>query len=411
MRGTCSVVLGAAAFGLVVLAGPPPSPAQTPFDLMDRDGDGRLSREEFRGDPTAFRRLDRNGDGYISREEATGTPLLGSERRSPSELLYVDTHNHLVGPRRGGPSSPMDSDAPARAALAAMDSAGVKLNLVMPMPQGAEQAHHLYLNDILPVVKRYPGRFAVLGGGDTLNVLIQQAVKAGRVTEALRKEFDATAATLVSKGIVGFGEMAAEHFSMRADHPYVSAPPDHPLFLRLAELAATYDLPVDIHMDAIPEEMPLPPRLQSPPNPSTLKANMPGFERLLAHNRRARIVWAHLGWDNTGRRTVELTRWLLAAHPNLSLSVRVASGMQARGVDASTFPLDGAGRLKPDWLALFREFPDRFVMGSDEIVQGGDRHPSAGSIRATADLLRQLPPDLQRAIGYENAYRLYKLPR
>ena len=38
-------------------------------------------------------------------------------------------------------------------------------------------------------------------------------------------------------------------------------------------------------------------------------------------------------------------------------------------------------------------------------------HPSAGSIRSTVSLLNQLPPKLRNQIGYENAYRLYKLKK
>ncbi len=110
-------------------------------------------------------------------------------------------------------------------------------------------------------------------------------------------------------------------------------------------------------------------------------------------------------------RTVDLTRKLLLDHSNLFLSIRVAGGMQARNVVHPTFPLDGEGRVKEEWLALFQEFPDRFVIGSDEIVQKGNRHPSAGSIKSTVGLLQQLPMELQQKIGYENAYRLYKLER
>jgi len=56
----------------------PYDPAE--FDRLDRNADGRLSVDEYRGaqgaNPTAedeFRRLDRNGDGVISRREWNGT--------------------------------------------------------------------------------------------------------------------------------------------------------------------------------------------------------------------------------------------------------------------------------------------------------------------------------------------------
>ncbi len=431
MRKMSLALFGSLFFFVIIIFGTTLSLAQTPFQRMDRDGDGRLSQREFRGKPPAFKRMDRNADGYISRQEANGTFLAGEKRKShrdnldgqqqqpvieqspvtPVELIYVDTHNHLVGRIGRGESRQFDYEGPAKTALSIMDTTGVKINLVMPMPQDDEQENRLYLDDILPVVKQYPGRFAVLGGGGSLNVMIQQALKVGHVSDAAKKKFDDTAAELIKKGVLGFGEMTAEHFSMKADHHYESSPPDHVLFLRLADLAAKYDVPIDIHMEAIPEEMELPLRLKSPPNPRILKPNIAGFERLLAHNRNARIIWVHLGWDSTGKRTVELTRELLLKHPNLYMSIRVAGGMQARNVERSTFPLDRQGNVKQDWLTMFNEFHDRFIIGSDEIILQGSRHPSAGSIQATVGLLQQLPDELRRKIGYENAYRLYKLPQ
>jgi hypothetical protein len=49
---------------------------------LDRDGDGKVSRQEFDGPPTHFRHIDRNGDGYITVDEApTGPPGRGGPPR------------------------------------------------------------------------------------------------------------------------------------------------------------------------------------------------------------------------------------------------------------------------------------------------------------------------------------------
>jgi len=361
--------------------------------------------------------MDRNSDGFVSRQEAAGLPLTGrnakakpadrgSSLEASTELVYVDTHNHLVNRRVRGQ---FHFERPAGIALESMNAVGVKLNLLMPMPQAVNQKLRLRLEDLLPIVEKYPKRFAALGGGGSLNVMIQQAIDEGRVTAAMEEEFDARALELVRKGAVGFGEMTAEHFSMGEDHPYETVAPDHPLFLRLADLAAKYGLPIDLHMEAIPEEMPMPARFPSPPHPQALKPNISAFERLLAHNRKAKIIWVHLGWCNTGRRTIALTHRLLAEHPNLYMSIRIASGMRERKVAKTTFPLDKDGWVKQEWSLLFEEFPDRFIIGSDEIVKPANDHPSAGSIRSTVGLLEQLPHELKSRIGYENAYRLYRL--
>jgi len=47
----------------------------------------------------------------------------------------------------------------------------------------------------------------------------------------------------------------------------------------------------------------------------------------------------------------------------------------------------------------------------DEIIKPANNHPSAGSIRSTVSMLEQLPWKLKSQIGYENAYRLYKLKK
>lgn len=61
MKKFC-LALFAASAGMVFAAGP--------FDNLDRDGDGKLSRAEVPPDRREqFGRIDRSGDGYISREE------------------------------------------------------------------------------------------------------------------------------------------------------------------------------------------------------------------------------------------------------------------------------------------------------------------------------------------------------
>lgn len=43
--------------------------AEQRFQKIDRDGDGRLSRDEFRGSEERFRALDRNNDGFLTPDE------------------------------------------------------------------------------------------------------------------------------------------------------------------------------------------------------------------------------------------------------------------------------------------------------------------------------------------------------
>jgi Ca2+-binding EF-hand superfamily protein len=48
-------------------AGPQPG---SRIMAMDKDGDGKVSRDEYRGAPALFDRLDANGDGFVNKDEA-----------------------------------------------------------------------------------------------------------------------------------------------------------------------------------------------------------------------------------------------------------------------------------------------------------------------------------------------------
>lgn len=330
-----------------------------------------------------------------------------ADDRPPAQtaVRYADTHVHLdgkAGPLGGGEQ---DYEAAAAVALASMDELGVRLAVLLPPPFVPDHFNRYDYAPLAAVVRRHPERFAFLGGGGSLNSLIQAAVRAGKTTPEVRREFEAKAREILAAGAAGFGEIALEHLSFRPEHPYESAPPDHELLLLLADLAAAGDAVIDLHMEAVAASKPLPGSFRSPPNPATLRENVAGLERLLAHNGKARIVWAHAGWDNTGDWTVELSRRLLTAHANLCMSLKVDPLSLPAGR-----PLDDGGRLKAEWLRLFESFPERFVLGSDQFYVAPGlplRRPS--SCRGPKTLLDQLPPELARKVGWENAARLYRL--
>lgn len=316
-------------------------------------------------------------------------------------MAYIDAHAHLDG--RFSPRA-ADYEGAVQVALATMDGLGVRKTLVMPPPFSPGHPNLYDFEDFLPVLGQHPARFGFLGGGGSLNPMIQEAAHSGRLSDALLRRFDARAAEVVRAGATGFGEITAEHFSFRSGHPYESAPADHPLLLRLADAAARLDVVLDLHMEAVAAELPLPRWLQSPLNPPTLRENVRAFERLLAHNRKARIIWAHAGWDNTGHRTVDLSRRLLEAHPNLYMSLKV--GRESRP-ETGLLTADG---IRAEWVDLIRAFPDRFVIGSDQF-HASPRSPQRWPQRADGArrLLDRLPGEVARLVAQDNAIRIYRL--
>jgi predicted TIM-barrel fold metal-dependent hydrolase len=325
----------------------------------------------------------------------------GYADNDPGGLRYVETHVHLV------PVSSAGIQAAAEETVRFMDELGMIKCFVMPPPGSAEGGIPKDYEIFAAVARGNPDRFGFLAGGGSLNPMIQQAVLSGDVTDAMVEEFRSTAARIVDSGALGFGEMAAEYFSFNENHPYMSAPPDHPLFLTLADIAAEAGVPIDLHMEAVPSDgFPFPAdrfSSRSSRNPQVLTGNIEPFKRLLAHNRDARVVWVHAGWDHTGAMTVELLRTLLRENPNLYFSIK--DHEHSLGQNRI---LDENGNVKQEWLTLFEEFPDRFVFGSDNFYMPpgapSDMPDSSGCSRLILD---QLPMEIAREFAYQNVEKIY----
>ena len=340
-----------------------------------------------------------------------GGPSLSDEFLASGPPI-IDTHAHLQALARSG----MDWDGGLRTALGNMDRLNIRRTLILPPPQpyGFEAAYDL---EFASAVKRNASRFAIVAGGGSLNPMINRRRAETSVSTDVTREFDGVAAKIADAGAVAFGEMTCEHFSGFVGHPYVSAPPDHPLFLRLADIAAERDLPIDLHMETVPADMamPAPFRERSGFNPEKVAGNIERFERLLAHNRKTRIVWVHLGWDVTGFRTLDLTRALLGRHENLYLQLRPLPPPQpgAANVPLFNFVLTSELKAEPAWSDLMAEYPDRFVLGSDSfyVAPGVDpRVRFAPPLPFVRPFVNSLPPDLGARVAHRNAGMLYKLP-
>lgn len=328
----------------------------------------------------------------------------------PARPPFIDTHVHLDGIT----ASATDYPGAAETALAAFLPPGVRTGIVMPMPFNTTD-RAFDVAELAPVVARCRQRFALGGGGGSLQPMIANAAAPSQVTADLRRRFSDAADAVVKAGAVVFGEMAALHLSFNASHPFEEIPADHPLFLLLAETAAKAKVPIDLHIDAVTRDSPTPPPLRqlSPNNPATLKENVSGFERLLAHARDATVVWAHSGADQTGHSTPALYKRLMQAHPNLVLQLKIgATTVPGRSLFVQNDVLDG-DRLRPEWLDIIRSFPERMVLGGDNFHSApGARtpfqRPQDNAPRARI-LLQQLPADLARRVASENAIRIYRL--
>lgn len=354
--------------------------------------------------------------GWTVLAAALSEPGSAIAQETTANFIDVHVHAHPQIRKRGAVS--FDTEGAAENVLSMMNDYGVSIAVVMPppLPPGRETAYDY--EEMKRIVARDPSRLVFLAGGGTLNPIIQDTAPEN-VTSEVRARFKNTARAILNAGAHGFGELTALHFSLRQHHPFERVSPDHPLLLLLADIAAQNGVPIDLHMEAVVRQRRTPRRIlrRGEGNPERLAPNIDAFERLLDHNKRAPIIWSHAGWDNTGQRTPRLMRRLLSSHPNLYMSIKLAGrrkgnrarkNRQGRRGAGRGNPLMGNGQLKRNWLELFQEFPDRFLIGSDTHVYTGGRG-SRGSPRLVAHLLRQLPLRLARRIGYENARRLFRL--
>jgi hypothetical protein len=342
----------------------------------------------------------------------------GSASVGPSSarggVHWFDVHMHVIGGQQ------RQFDLAVDRAVAEMDSHGISKAVVFPPPIPRLGAFDY--KDYVLALRRHPGRFGFLAGGGTLNPLIQNHRDPGTLTPAVRQSFADQARRMLDDGAAGFGEMAALHVSLVPNHPFEQVSIVHPLFLLLSEIAGKHKAVIDLHMDPVTGgSMPTPSSLKVPPNPRVLQGNINDFERLLAHDRDARIVWAHGGSDFTGNMTPALIGALMDRHPNLFMSLRpvpLRAVNNPFGLRFFNLMLTPQG-VVPTWLALLHGHSNRFVMGADAFMTGPSVNANRavvalsrgnrGRLIAASILLSRLPPKLARKIGTENAARLYRL--
>lgn len=106
--------------------------------------------------------------------------------------------------------------------------------------------------------------------------------------------------------------------------------------------------------------------------------------RIFRQDPQARILWAHAGFEEVAR-VAELMRRHRQLWADLSFRFEVEKG----------------GKVAPEWRALFLEFPDRFMVGTDTYTpeRWGEVGRHASWVRTW---LADLPPEIARRISHEN---------
>lgn len=372
---------------------------------QDKNRDRRISRQEWRGPSHRFDQIDANGDGFLTRSELQNRHNTKRVAKSNFTDPLIDVHVHifLEASTTVEQRLAMNFDKATDVAIEKMDRANVRTSIIMGTPsvKGLFDGQELFKQ-----AKRYPGRFAVLGGGGTLNPVIHKTAPAD-VTDEIKRKFEEEAESLLKAGAIGFGEIAALHFAYYRHHPFEEVQPDHPLILLLADIAARHNVPIDLHCEIVPRDMTVPAKLiaRSKKNPPRVSANLAGLERLLNHNPRTQIILSH-SLDATGFRTAKIIRGLLKRHSNLVMSLNVFP----KFIFAENSPLTVDGQISPEWLSLIQDYPDRFMLGSDQRYSPPcPTCKSPDRVGSSKRWLELLPKDIARKVALENPQRVFKL--
>ena len=112
---------------------------------------------------------------------------------------------------------------------------------------------------------------------------------------------------------------------------------------------------------------------------------------LFAHNRQAKVIWAHTGFSTEPARVKQL----LDTHPALWGELSYRGGIT-----------DGSGKLTAEWRALFASHSHRFLLGSDTWIN--ERWFGYDTImKSYRGWLAQLPAEQAKRIAHGNAERLF----
>ena len=247
--------------------------------------------------------------------------------------------------------------------------------------------------DAMRLAERYPGRFFPLIGMQ--RPLLTGSHKWRAPDREVERLIEETERKLASGKFFGMGEFIVRHWSYsRGPHAEQENPIYSTFMRRMSAIAARFDAPMVIHMEAYP-------------------VLVGDFSRLLAEYPNARFVWAH----NCGRSKAAVIRGMLTRHPNLYCDLAGMTNVGSTGygigwprTEEFTALIEKDGILFQEMKEIYEEFPDRFMLGMDVAhAPGNNLRNYSRRVNRFRELLGQLKPETATKIAETNAIRIFKL--
>jgi len=296
----------------------------------------------------------------------------------------IDAHGHLGSSFR------------EETMVLVMDTNNVSKQILMaryyPGPSGtADQPGNDEL--ALEMAKKYPGRFFPLVGMQRPELTDPHKwLKPDEAVETILKQ---TEKKLETGCFWGIGEVIVKHYAYSSGRHAEQDNPVYSAFMqRLSRIAARFNVPIVLHMEAAP-------RL------------VEDFTRLLRENRDVRYVWAH----NCGRSRAPVIRAMLTTHANLycDLAGMTNTGETGYGtgwprMEEFNSLMEVGGKFFPEMREIYESFPDRFMIGMDVAhAQGMNLRNYSRRVARFRELLAQLSEVTAKNFAELNALRIFKL--
>lgn len=268
--------------------------------------------------------------------------------------------------------------------IKSMDEYGVNKAIFMPTPK-VEDYGDKFEQFNLDAATKFPDRIIAFYGGSEINYLINKK-DPDSVTKKNKSNFRKKIRNILKNyNYQGIGEIAPLHYSLEDGQPPIEFRVDHPYMLILADIAEEYNIPLDVHMEATTD-------------------TLAQFKTLLAHNKKAKIIWDHAGWSNTGLATPKKIKSLMGKYHNLYSSIKFRNP-DSEIQEVNT--LKSNGKLKNSWKNLFEKYPNKFIIGTDlKFGHGASNYKKIISIKNT---LSPLSASTYNKIMFENANKLLGL--
>jgi len=309
---------------------------------------------------------------------------LSGSGRTEENLTFIDTHVHILTVS-SLLSEIVDKMAEYKVSKMVIMQPPVDLfRYQEPEELGIPEAHD-----------SYPDKFLMLYQSEAIK-LLHEVVKKGAYTVGEEDQFKSLAEDAAKSGkYVGFGELALRHFPQpnltgpQKEARDITIAGDHPWLLGLSDIAAKYNMVLDIHVE---------------PDSNTL----PGFEKLISHNTQTKIIFDHASWYNTGQGTPSLFAGLMEKYPNLYSSIKIRKPISSEQSKVAILKQDG--KISEDWLAVFEKYPDRFLIGTDVKFGLDSGEGDMEEVYSfTIEFLNALPEDLREKIATKNAQKLFDI--